>query len=73
MDSSLTDRSFQLAAARFEILQAVQMLKGAAKLQLSELVVEDNERRRVVTRYVPIGRCVACAFMVEANTMKVSA
>lgn len=31
------------------------MLKGTSQLELQETVVEDNEKQRVITRYVPIG------------------
>ncbi|KAK0759423.1 hypothetical protein N5P37_007611 [Trichoderma harzianum] len=37
---------------------AAYFLKGFAKMDLPDRVVEDTEHRRVVTRYVPIGVCV---------------
>ncbi|POR35378.1 Uncharacterized protein TPAR_04436 [Tolypocladium paradoxum] len=47
-----------LSAARDEVAQAVRVLKGVANLTLPEQLIEDTERRRVMTRYVPVGVCV---------------
>ncbi|KAK4061769.1 hypothetical protein Trihar35433_9369 [Trichoderma harzianum] len=37
---------------------AAYFLKGFAKMDLPDRVVEDTEHRRIVTRYVPVGVCV---------------
>ncbi|KAF3344027.1 hypothetical protein VD0002_g5236 [Verticillium dahliae] len=43
------------AAALFEVQQAVGTLKGVAQLPFGDEVVEDSDKNRIVTRYVPIG------------------
>lgn len=35
--------------------QAVEILRGVAKIPFEEDVIEDGDECRVVTRYVPIG------------------
>ncbi|KAG5985248.1 hypothetical protein E4U55_007873 [Claviceps digitariae] len=44
-----------LARAKTEISNAIGVLRGIAKLELQEVVLEDSETTRVVTRHVPIG------------------
>jgi acyl-CoA reductase-like NAD-dependent aldehyde dehydrogenase len=38
-----------------EIMASYAWLTGTAKLELPEEVMEDNENRRVITRYTPLG------------------
>lgn len=41
--------------ARNEADTGVQWLKGLANLDMPEEVIEDNEDRKVITRYTPLG------------------
>lgn len=41
--------------ARNEAETGVQWLQGLANLEMPEEVIEDNEDRKVVTRYTPLG------------------
>lgn len=47
-----------IAVARDEVGQAVNMLRGAAKHQLEDRIVEETKEHRLLTRYVPVGVCV---------------
>lgn len=48
----------KLSHAIGEAHGAAYFLKGFAKMDLPDRVVEDTEHRRIVTRYVPVGVCV---------------
>lgn len=45
----------KLDAAESEVAQAVDMLKGVAKLRLLDNIVEQTQTDRTVTRHVPVG------------------
>ncbi|PNY25946.1 Uncharacterized protein TCAP_04119 [Tolypocladium capitatum] len=60
-------REGDLSGARAEVGQAVRILKGAAALPLPEQVIEDTERRRVVTRYLPVATVKLGAALVAGN------
>ncbi|UKZ81536.1 hypothetical protein TrVFT333_009308 [Trichoderma virens FT-333] len=53
-----TEQGKPLSFAIGEAHAAAAFLKGFAKMDLPERVIEDTEHRRVVTRYVPVGVCV---------------
>lgn len=60
----------KLSHAIGEAHGAAYFLKGFAKMDLPDRVVEDTEHRRVVTRYVPVGVCVGivpwnCMFFLD--------
>ncbi|KAG6007055.1 hypothetical protein E4U21_006415 [Claviceps maximensis] len=55
-----------LARATFEVSLAIGVLRGTAELELPDVVVEDSEAVRVVTRHVPVGVCVG---IVPWNSM----
>jgi acyl-CoA reductase-like NAD-dependent aldehyde dehydrogenase len=47
--------SFQLRFATREVGDGVRWLAEMAKLDVPEEVMEDNEDRKVITRYTPLG------------------
>lgn len=49
----------KLPVAIGEVNAAITWIKGQSGLELPEEVVEDNEKRRVVTRYTPLGVAAA--------------
>ncbi|EHK17359.1 uncharacterized protein TRIVIDRAFT_42540 [Trichoderma virens Gv29-8] len=63
-----TEQGKPLSFAIGEAHAAATFLKGFAKMDLPERVIEDTEHRRVVTRYVPVGVCVG---IVPWNCMSI--
>lgn len=45
----------KLSVAEGEVADDVRMLQGAAKLHLTDTVVEETRDHRLVTRHIPIG------------------
>lgn len=47
--------------AQMKVSASVDRLAATAKISLPETVVEDTEKRQIVTRYTPLG--VVCAIV----------
>jgi acyl-CoA reductase-like NAD-dependent aldehyde dehydrogenase len=45
----------QVPQANVEIDAAISFIRGLAHIELPEDVIEDDDKRTIITRYVPIG------------------